>query len=195
MRGTPYYYNGDELGMTNAGFTKITDYRDMPTLNEYEHLIANGGNLDQFMKRIRFTCRDNSRTPFQWNSTANGGFTTGTPWIEVNTNYKTVNEESENKDPNSILNYFRNLIQLRKGNLTLVYGKYILLDKNNPDVYAYTREMNGKKFLVVLNFKSKQATFHTGLNMSKARLLLANYINPSKGSTLKPYEAAVYQLK
>ena len=195
MRGTPYYYNGDELGMTNAGFTKISDYRDMPTLNEYNHLIANGGNLDQFMKRIRFTCRDNSRTPFQWNSTANGGFTTGTPWIKVNPNYKTVNEDMENKDSNSILNYFRKLVQLRKDNLTLVYGKYTLLDKNNPDVYIYTREMNGEIFLVLLNFKSIPATFHTGLNISQAKLLLDNYINPSKGSTLKPYEVAVYILR
>jgi oligo-1,6-glucosidase len=195
MRGTPYYYNGDELGMTNAGFTKISDYRDMPTLNEYKHLIANRGNLDQFMKRIRFACRDNGRTPFQWNSTANGGFTTGTPWIKVNPNYKTVNEDMENKDSNSILNYFRKLVQLRKDNLTLVYGKYTLLDKNNPDVYSYTREMNGEIFLVLLNFKSIPATFHSGLNRSQAKLLLDNYINPSKGSTLKPYEAAVYILR
>jgi oligo-1,6-glucosidase len=147
------------------------------------------------MKRIRFTCRDNSRTPFQWNSTANGGFTTGTPWIKVNPNYNTVNEDMENKDSNSILNYFRKLVQLRKDNLTLVYGKYTLLDKNNPDVYIYTREMNGEIFLVLLNFKSIPATFHTGLNISQAKLLLDNYINPSKGSTLKPYEAAVYLLR
>jgi oligo-1,6-glucosidase len=195
MRGTPYYYNGDELGMTNPGFIKITDYRDMPTLNEYKHLIASGGNLDQFMKRIQFTCRDNGRTPFQWNSSLNAGFTTGTPWIKVNPNYKIVNEELENKDPNSVLNYFRKLVQLRRDNLPLVYGKYTLLDKNNPDIYTYTRELNGKKFLVILNFKNKSAGFHSGLNMSHAKLLLDNYMSPSRGSILKPYEAAVYQLQ
>ena len=195
MRGTPYYYNGDELGMTNPGFTKITDYRDMPTLNVYKHLIATGGDIKQFMKRIQFSCRDNSRTPFQWNSSANGGFTTGTPWIGVNPNYKTINEAAEDKDPNSVLNYFRKLVQLRKENLTLVYGKYTLLDKNNPNVYAYTREMNGQKFLILLNFKSILSKFNLSLDMKKSKLLLDNYSKPSAGNTLQPYEAAVYELK
>jgi len=194
MRGTPYYYNGDELGMTNAGFTDIKDYRDMPTLNEYQHQKNIGGNIPEFMKSIAFSCRDNGRTPFQWNSSTNAGFTTGTPWIKVNSNYKTINEAAQDKDPNSVLNYFRKIVKLRNDNLALVYGKYILLDKSNPNVYAYTRELDGKKLLILLNFKSKAATANTGIDLSKSRILIDNYTEPSTNGQLKPYEAVVYEL-
>ena len=195
MRGTPYYYNGDELGMTNAGFTKIEDYRDMPTLNEYQNQKNIGGDIQQFMKRIQFECRDNGRTPFQWNSSANAGFSTGTPWIKVNGNYTTVNQALQDKDANSVLNYFRKIVKLRRENLALVYGKYTLLDKDNPDVYSYTRQLGEKKILVLLNFKSTDATANTGINLSKAKVLLGNYSNPSKSGKLQPYEAVVYQLQ
>src|SRR5450432_4130768 len=127
MRGTPYYYNGDELGMTNAGFDKIEDYRDMPTLNEYRHQKSVGGDIKKFMKRIKFECRDNGRTPFQWDSTINAGFTSGTPWIKVNPNYTTINAAAQESDPHSCLNYFRSLVKLRNNNIPiLVYGNYIL---------------------------------------------------------------------
>ena len=195
MRGTPYYYQGDELGMTNAGFTNIEDYRDMPTINRYVHLKSTGGDISKFLKEKQFTDRDNSRTPFQWDNSVNAGFTTGKPWIEINKNYTTINEGAEENDPNSSLNYFRKVVKLRKENLVLVYGKYTLLDKENPNVYAYTRELDGKKFLLLLNFTSKVASFNTGLDRSNAKLLLDNYSNPSKGNnTLQPYEAAVYEL-
>src|SRR5207344_1759379 len=95
------------------------------------------------------------RTPFQWDGSQNAGFSTGTPWIKVNSNYKTINEAAQDKDPNSVLNYFRKIVKLRKDNLALVYGKYTLLDKTNPDVYAYSREMDGKKLLILLNFRTK----------------------------------------
>ena len=200
MRGTPYYYNGDELGMTNPGFNKIEDYRDMPTLNEYQHQKDIGGDLKQFMKKIQFECRDNARTPFEWNSTANAGFTTGKPWIKVNANYKTVSAEAEEKDPNSVLNYFRKVVQIRKHTPALIYGKYTLLDKDNEKVYAYTREGEGKKVLVLLNFSAKDAKTHIGINITKAKVLLSNYKKlPVKnadnaGVTLRPYEAVIYQL-
>jgi oligo-1,6-glucosidase len=194
MRGTPYYYNGDELGMTNAGFNTITDYRDMPTLNEYQHQKNIGGNMYQFMERIKFECRDNGRTPFQWDSTANAGFTTGRPWIKVNPNYKNINEAMEENDPNSVLNYFRKIVKLRKENPVLVYGRYSLLDKDNRNVYAYTRELNGRKFLILLNFTGEAANFNAGIDINKAKLLLDNYLKPSTGSILQAYEAAVYEL-
>ena len=194
MHGTPYYYNGDELGMTNAGFDTITDYRDMPTLNEYQHQKNIGGNMHQFMELIKFECRDNGRTPFQWDSTANAGFTTGRPWIKVNPNYKNINEAAEEIDPNSVLNYFRKIVKLRKENPVLVYGKYSLLDKDNHNVYAYTGELNGRKFLILLNFTSKAASFNAGIDINKAKLLLDNYLKPSTGSILQAYEAAVYEL-
>jgi len=195
MRGTPFYYNGDELGMTNAGFTKIEDYRDMATLNEYKHQKSIGADMDKYMQRIAFECRDNGRTPFQWDSSANAGFSTGTPWIQVNKNYKTINVAEEEKDPNSVLNYFRKVVKLRKDNLVLVYGKYTLLDKQNPDTYAYTRELNGKKLLVLLNFKAKVAAANTGIDLSQAKILLGNYSHPSNNGTLQPYEAVIYELK
>jgi oligo-1,6-glucosidase len=175
MRGTAYYYNGDELGMTNAGFDKIEDYKDMPTLNEYQNRKNKGGDLNKFMQRIKFESRDNGRTPFQWNATAHAGFTTGTPWIKVNPNYKTLNAAAQEKDPNSCLNYFRRLVKLRKANPLMVYGKYTLLDKNNPKVYAYTREDQGQKLLVLLNFSSSKATADIELNTGNAKLLLTNY--------------------
>jgi oligo-1,6-glucosidase len=194
MRGTPYVYNGDELGMTNAGFTKISDYNDVALLNEYQHLKNTGGNLNTFLQSAAKENRDNSRTPFPWNNSVNAGFTNGKPWIGINPNYKTINAAAEEKDPNSSLNYFKKAVQLRKENPVLVYGKYTLLDKNNPNVYAYTREYNGKKMLILLNFKSKPATVNTGIDLSKAKVLLGNYPSPSVNSQLRPYEAVVYQL-
>ncbi len=194
MRATPYYYFGDELGMTNIKFDSIGDYKDIETLNMYQHLKETGGDPHQFIEDQKIVARDNGRTPFQWDTTANAGFTTGTPWIKVNPNYETINVEQEEEDPNSVLNYFKKVVQLRKENPVLVYGKYTLLDKENPDVYAYTREINGDKILVLLNFTSKTATVHTGIDTGKAKLLLGNYPTPSTGDTLQPYEALVYQL-
>ena len=195
MRGTPYYYNGDELGMTNAGFTKIEDYRDVQTLNQYQHEKNIGADLKQYLQRKSFDSRDNGRTPFQWNSSANAGFTTGTPWIKVTANYTTINEAAEDKDPNSVLNYFRKIVNLRKKNLALVYGKYTLLDKENPGVYAYTREEENSKFLILLNFKSSVAKANVNIDFKKAKVLLGNYPLPSTTGTLRPYEAVVYQLR
>lgn len=194
MRGTPYYYNGDELGMTNAGFRKIEDYRDVQTINEYKRQKSIGADLPAYIRRIGFESRDNSRTPFQWNNKTNGGFTIGRPWIKVNPNYKTINAAAQEKAPNSTLNYFRKVVKLRKENLVFVYGKYKLLDKNNPSVYAYTRELDGKRMLVLLNFSSKPAAFNTDIDLSNARLLLRNYAAGLKKGFLLPYEAAVYQL-
>lgn len=200
MRGTPYFYNGDELGMTNAGFEKIEDYRDMSLLNEYKYQKATGGNMQQFMKRIQFESRDNGRTPFQWNNTTNAGFTTGNPWIKVNPNYTTINAAAQENDPNSCLNYFRKLVQLRKSHPVLVYGKYTLLDKKNPTVYAYTREYNGEKMLVLLNFSAANAQANVGINISNSTILLSNYkesaMAPKTKSliSLRPYEAIIYKL-
>ena len=129
MRGTPYYYNGDEIGMKNIGFDTITDYRDIATINKYKETKKTGGDLRAFLENQKGTSRDNSRTPFQSDSSANAGFTTGMPWIKVNPDHTTVNAAAQEKDPNSILNYFRRIVRLRKDNLVLVYGKYTLVIK------------------------------------------------------------------
>jgi oligo-1,6-glucosidase len=194
MRGTPYYYNGDEIGMKNIGFDKITDYRDIGTINKYKETINKRGDPRAFLETAKRTSRDNSRTPFQWDSTANAGFSTGTPWIKVNPDHATVNAAAQEKDPNSILNYFRRVVRLRKDNLVLVYGKYTLVDKDNPDVYVYTREGYGKKMLILLNFRTHPAISKTGFDLSRARLLLDNYPDPPGGDSLRPYEARVYEL-
>lgn len=194
MRGTPYCYNGDELGMTNIRMDKIEDYNDVATLNEYQHLKNTGGDLQKFMEEIKFSCRDNGRTPFQWDNSLNAGFTTGKPWLKVNPNYATINASAQEKDPNSVLNYFRQLIKLRKKEPTLVYGKYTLLDPQNPSVYAYTRELNGRKLLIMLNFKGVAAKANIGLDLSKAKVLIGNYANPSTNAMLRPCEAVVLEL-
>ncbi len=201
MRGTPYYYNGDELGMTNIQFNKISDYRDMSVRNEYQHQKNIHADTLKFLEREKFESRDNGRTPFQWDNTPNAGFTTGTPWIQVNPNYTFINAAMEDKDPNSCLNYFRKLVALRKNNLTLVYGKYNLLDKDNPKVYAYTREGEGGKMLIVLNFSSDRAFAHIGISTAKAKVVLSNYQEKPDGKggesviQLRPYEAVIYQLQ
>lgn len=194
MRATPYYYAGDELGMTNIKFDKIEDYRDIESINWYKLEKNSGGDVRKFLEAQKITARDNSRTPFQWDATPSAGFTTGTPWLKVNPNYSTINVVEEEKDANSCLNYFRKLVKLRKANPVLTYGKYTLLDKDNPDVYAYTRELDGKKILVVLNFKDKVSFARTGLALSEAKPLLGNYSTPpSPDGHLRPYEAAIYE--
>jgi oligo-1,6-glucosidase len=197
MRATPYYYFGDELGMTNIKFDKIDDYRDIETINMYKNTLDKKGDLKKFLENQKLTARDNSRTPFQWDNSANAGFTTGTPWLKVNPNYPTVNVAAQENDPNSVLNYFRKLINLRKKEFTLIYGKYTLLDKNNPDIYAYTREFEGKKMLVLLNFRAKNASASIGdIDMSKANLIVDNYnAEGVEPLNLRPYEAKIYELK
>jgi oligo-1,6-glucosidase len=195
MRATPYYYNGDELGMNNIKFDKIDDYRDVESLNMYKQIKDRGGDLQAFLHAQKISARDNSRTPFQWNNSSNAGFTTGKPWLKVNPNYKTVNVAAEEKDSNSCLNYFKKIVKLRKDNLALVYGKYTLLDKDNPQVYAYTRELNGKKILVLLNFSSKPATANINTDLTNSNLLIGNYATANNTTALRPYEAVVYELK
>jgi len=194
MRGTPYIYNGDELGMTNIRFDKIDDYRDMQTLNEYRYQKSKGANLKDFIHRLGFESRDNGRTPFQWDTTTNAGFSTGSPWIKVNPNYTAVNATAQEKDPNSVLSYFRKMVALRKDNEVLIYGKYTLLDRDNPDVYAFTRELNGRKILVLLNFKNKNSIVNTGIDLKHVKPLINNYTTASTRESLRPYEAVLYEL-
>jgi oligo-1,6-glucosidase len=143
---------------------------------------------------MKISSRDNGRTPMQWDTSKNAGFGTGTPWLPVNGNYTTVNVTAQDKDPTSVLNYFRAMQKLRKENEVLVYGKYTLVDKDNPAVFAYTREWKGKKWLVLLNFKDKAATVKTGSDLSKARVMIHNYPVASMDGTLKPYEAVIFEL-
>ncbi len=195
MRGTPYYYFGDELGMSNIKFDKIEDYRDIESINMYQQVKNKNGDLQAFLDAQKISARDNGRTPFQWDDSPNAGFTTGAPWLKVNPDYANVNAAAQENDPNSVLNYFRKLISLRKNDLTLVYGKYELLDKDNPDVYCYKRSMNNETILVMLNFKDKVSVANTGMDVGKAEILAHNYPEPNRSSQLRPYEAIVYKLR
>jgi oligo-1,6-glucosidase len=198
MRATPYYFGGDELAMNNIKFDRIEDYQDIESRNMYQKIKNEKGDLHAFLEAQKISARDNSRTPFQWDSSVNAGFTTGKPWLKVNPNYKTVNVAAEESDPNSPLHYFRKMVQLRKNDLTLVYGKYSLLDKDNPQVYSYTREWKGEKIGVVLNFSGRPATVQTGAGSGSASVLLGNY--PDAAATLggtvnlRPYESYVFTL-
>lgn len=199
MRGTPFWYNGDELGMSNAGFTDIKEYRDVATLNEYAFQQKNGADMNAYMQKIAFGSRDNGRTPFQWNTTTNAGFTTGIPWIGVNKNYTTINADQQEKDSSSVLNYFRAAVKMRKANPTLVYGKYTLIDKANPDVYAYTREDKDGKFLVLLNFSKTDGHVSFDDKIKTKGLVLSNKADGLKSiegsvANLQPYEAIVFKL-
>ena len=197
MRGTPYYYYGDELGMTNIRFDSIADYHDVDTRNKYIGIKNKGGDLKAFLEGQKQTSRENGRTPFQWDTTKNAGFTTGKPWLKVNPNYNIINAEAQEKNPNSTLNYFRALVQLRKKEPVLVYGKYTLLDRENPNIFAYTRELEEKKVLVLLNFSDKQSSFNIKVLTSKSKIILDNYTNTKnlKKNILRPYEAVIIELK
>lgn len=199
MRATPYYYFGDELGMSNIKFDKIEDYNDIETINHYALAKSKGEDLKAFIEAQKISARDNGRTPFQWDTTANAGFTTGKPWLKVNPNYKTVNVATEEKDPNSVLNYFRKAVQLRKNNKTLVYGKYELLDKPNEKIYAYTRGEGKDKILVILNFSKDKVnwTVPGDLMLAETPLLnnYASYSTRASSVELEPYQAIVIGVK
>lgn len=199
MRGTPFYFNGDEFGMSNIKFNNIEDYRDIATINAYKSTKAKGGDLQAYLSKQKFISRDNTRTPFQWNNTANAGFTTGTPWIKVNPNYTTVNVAAEEQNPNSELAYFKKIVALRKASPVLVYGAYKVFDIENPNVYCYKRSNGKDNMLVVLNFSNKAISYSLdkSINTLSAKILINNYskaeINGNQ-INLMPWQAVVYKI-
>ena len=196
QRAVPYIYNGDEIGMTNIRFKTVEEYNDLQTRNRYYiELKKSKEAAAAYLLNQAELSRDNSRTPMQWSSGVNAGFTTGKPWLTINPNFTQVNVDESEKDANSIFNYVKKMIALRKEHKdVLVYGKYSLLDKDNKQVYSYTRESGSKKYLVVLNFTSATTKANTGIDMSKAKVLISNYDKPAADSSLRAYEAVVYEL-
>ena len=198
MRGTPYCYYGDELGMTNIAFDSISQYQDIVAKNGYEKTLNEGGDIEQYMAELKFLSRDNARTPMQWNDSEHAGFTTGTPWLPVNENYKEVNVAAENKDPNSCLNYFRDLVKLRMDNPVLVYGDYQLLFPEDENVYAYTRQLGDKKMLILLNFSTEETSLTIPENLQDLKLVknnLADIEMEDSKLTLKAYQALIFSYK
>jgi len=198
MRGTPYTYYGDELGMTNIDMPTIEEYVDVSALGDYVMAKAQGKNMDEFMKQLNYYSRENGRTPMQWDDSENAGFTIGVPWKRVNENYKEINVAAESKDPNSVLNHFRKMTRLRRDNMVLVYGDYHLLQAEHPDIYAYTRILSDKQMLVLLNFKDHDSSIELPEAKEIREILIDNYdgmINEKGKISLKLYQAVVCEIE
>lgn len=202
MQGTPYIYQGEEFGMTNPGFENIGDYRDVESLNVYNILREEGMAEEEIINILKSKSRDNSRTPVQWDSSENAGFSDGMPWINVASNYMEINAEKALKDGNSIFYHYKKLIQLRKQYDIITYGDYELISEEHPEVFAYVRNGNNEKLLVVNNFYGEETSFiipeHLKAYEYKDEILLSNYNqSPSAAQTIKlrPYESVIYYLK
>ena len=198
MKGTPYIYQGEELGMTNVRFEDINEYNDIETLNMYKDRISKGYSHDEIMASIYAKGRDNARTPMQWDSTENAGFTTGNPWLAVNKNYKFINAEDCLQDKDSIFYHYKKLIDIRKHNDTIIYGNYKLLLPEDKNVFAYSRKLNGDKIVVVCNFYDKEVNLNFKEDFNNVEILLSNYKDSSifmKDLKLRPYEAIMYRVK
>ncbi|MCL6586632.1 MAG: alpha-glucosidase [Anoxybacillus sp.] len=201
MQGTPYIYQGEELGMTNVRFPSIDDYRDIETLNMYKERMENGEDPQAILEKIYYKGRDNARTPMQWDDSEHAGFTTGTPWIQVNPNYKEINAKAAMEDPNSVFHYYKKLIQLRKAHDVIVYGAYELILEDDPLIYAYTRTLGKETLVVITNFSSETPVFRlpNEITYSTKQLLISNYDVDEREELheiqLRPWEARVYKLK
>ncbi len=201
LQGTPYIYQGEEIGMTNVAFETIEDYRDVATLNMYRELVDEQGMDPQvIMPIVHVKSRDNARTPMQWDDTPQAGFTTGLPWIKVNPNYKEINVRRALADPGSIFYYYQQLIRLRRKHPVMVYGNYNLLLENHPQIYAFTRTLETEQLLVILNFSKDTSVFVLpgDFSFSGKELLIGNYpvdaAQDIRQLPLRPYEARVYRL-
>lgn len=195
MRGTPYCYFGDELGMTNnPKLQNIEDYQDIAAINGYKKAKSQGEDMEAFMRNLRFGSRDHGRTPMQWDASENAGFTTGNPWLPLNPNYTEINTQAEEADENSVLNHFKKLTALRKNADALIYGDYELLIPEHPQVYAYTRSLGDEQFLIALNFSQEQTSVELEGLSSFSELKINNYSNLKKTAktlSLEPYQAVV----
>ncbi|MRG84753.1 glycoside hydrolase family 13 protein [Salinibacillus xinjiangensis] len=200
LQGTPYIYQGEEIGMTNVQYESIEEYKDIEILNMYKEKVIDGGEAhDKVMESIYVKGRDNARTPFQWNDQEHAGFTTGEPWMKINSNYPTINAEQAVNDENSVYHYYRQLIQLRKTHEIIVYGDYRLILPEDDQIYAYMRTLSDEKLLVVTNFSDESVPFKLPEEESfQAKgLLISNYdvdgVEDCSSFTMKPYEARVYK--
>lgn len=198
MQGTPFIYQGQEIGMTNVQFDSIDDYNDVKIKNLYHFERSEGKSHEEVMEVIWKNGRDNSRTPMQWTSEPEAGFTTGTPWLKVNPNYPDINVEQNLKDPESIYHYYRQMIELRKSTDTLIYGSYDLIAEDHDQVYAYTRTLEDDRYFIVVNMFDQQTTLDLSSDMTFAELKMSNYrVHDALNSnmTLRPFEARIYRLK
>ncbi|MDA1678872.1 MULTISPECIES: alpha,alpha-phosphotrehalase [unclassified Bacillus cereus group] len=200
LQGTPYIYQGEEIGMTNPKFESIEQYRDVESLNIYDIKREKGLSKEEIIEILKQKSRDNSRTPMQWNEKVNSGFTTSTPWISVAENFTEINVERALEDKESVFYHYKKLIELRKTYDVITEGEYAILDGNHPKIWAYTRTVNDEILLVINNFYGEEITYavpaHVQLDGMKQEILLSNYKDSSKNITnlnLRPYESIVYR--
>lgn len=194
LQGTPYVYQGEELGMTNYPFKTPADFRDIESVNAYQEWCGQGKlSHDTFWPCLVFKSRDNARTPVQWDDSENAGFTSGTPWIGVNPNYKEINAKAETADPDSVFHYYKKLIALRRQNPIMVYGSYEPLLMESEELFVYTRTLGEEKLLVVCSFSDKKTTIAIPEEFQNAPCLISNRKRSYEGAeiAMEPYEAFV----
>ncbi len=199
QKGTPFIYQGQEIGMTNVKFEDIEDYNDIKTINIYKEKIKKGMSNKEALEYVWKTSRDNARTPMQWNVTENAGFSKGKPWLKVNPNYLNINVKKQENDPNSILNFYKKMIKIKKENEALIYGKYDLILENHEQIYAYTRTLEHEKFIVIVNLTNKEARYsYDKEKLNYKELTLSNYLVEEHEDitelVLKPFEARLYKI-
>lgn len=198
MEGTPFIYQGQEIGMTNGIFERIADFDDVLAKNDYALRRAAGEDEKAIIADLVLTGRDPARTPMQWDAGANAGFTTGRPWLAVNPDHRRINVAQQRPDPDSVLNHYRRLIALRRAEPVLVHGDYRLLMRDDPQIYAYQRRLDGERIAVIVNLSPRPARFaHRGVVLRHEALLLANRPvgshAPTRALELAPFEARVYR--
>jgi oligo-1,6-glucosidase len=196
MRATPLLYNGDELGMRNIRFTNIDDYRDIETRQYFQLIQSKGGDTAGFLRDQQLAGRDNGRTPFQWSGEAAAGFSTGVPWLRINDDHVRINRDTEEKDADSVLNYTRRLLRLRRGHPALSTGDWRLLDMSDEKVFAYSRSLGGTSFLILLNLSSEHRQGQFPLSAPGARQLACNnyssFSSAADAVALLPWQALVF---
>ncbi|QPC45842.1 glycoside hydrolase family 13 protein [Mangrovibacillus cuniculi] len=200
MQGTPYIYQGEEIGMTNVRFDSIEEYEDIETLNMFKEKREEGKSVEAIMETIYVKGRDNARTPMQWDATENGGFTSGKPWLKVNPNFSSINVVSALEDPNSVFYYYQTLIKLRKELEIIVEGDFEILEADHPSLYTYVRRFNGETLVVAANVSNEANEFVVpeAISLENGEVLLHNMEDaPSveRNMTLAPWEARVYYMK
>ena len=196
--GTPFIYQGQEIGMTNVELSRLDEFKDVLTFNNQKLFKKLGYNEERFVKHANKVSRETARSPMQWSAEENAGFTTGTPWFNICANYKEVNVEEAEKDPNSMLHFYRKLIKFKKESKVAIYGKYKEYYANSSSLYVYERVLNNEKILVICSFKEDSVKFKApaGYDLSKGELVLSNYSDNkivNNGFVTKPYEVRVYK--
>jgi len=199
MWGTPFLYNGEEIGMTNPNFSEFTDYQDSVTIEKVDRLLRAGHSQSEVLRYIQLTARDNARTPMQWNSSVNAGFSSGNPWIKVAKNYSEINVETQQQDPDSILNYYKKLLKLRRNSpykKLIIYGDYQQLAPKHPYIYAYIRQLEERKILVLCNFFEKVINFNLP-EFTVKKIIISNYKDPTlhlELLRLRAFETIVFEI-